>query len=141
MRDIVVTLDLAYPRELVWEAISDRDQLGEWLMPNDFAPVVGHEFTFKTDPAPGFDGIVRCRVLEVDAPRRLALTWKGGPLDTRLSFDLTETATGTRLTLRHSGFKGFGNILPRIVLGIGWTKKIGPKLAETIGRMAAQRAA
>ena len=31
--------------------------------------------------------------------------------------------------------------LPRIVLGIGWTKKIGPKLAETIGRMAAQRAA
>lgn len=141
MRDIVVTLDLAYPRELVWLAISDRDQLGEWLMPNDFAPVVGHEFTFKTDPAPGFDGIVRCRVLEVDAPRRLALTWKGGPLDTRLSFDLKETATGTRLTLRHSGFKGFGNILPRIVLGIGWTKKIGPKLAKTIGRMAAQRAA
>lgn len=141
MRDIVVTLDLAYPRELVWEAISDRDQLGEWLMPNDFAPVVGHEFTFKTDPAPGFDGIVRCRVLEVDAPRRLALTWKGGPLDTRLSFDLKEIATGTRLTLRHSGFKGFGNILPRIVLGIGWTKKIGPKLAETVGRMAAQRAA
>ena len=29
-----------------------------WLMDNDFEPVVGHRFTFRTEPTRGFDGIV-----------------------------------------------------------------------------------
>ncbi len=39
------------------------------VMPNNFEPHVGHEFQFRTKPAPGFDGIVNCVVLEVEPPR------------------------------------------------------------------------
>ena len=37
-------------------------------MPNDFSSKVGHVFTMQTKPGPGFDGVVRCEVLELDAP-------------------------------------------------------------------------
>jgi uncharacterized protein YndB with AHSA1/START domain len=128
MRDIVLVRDVAFPREVVWAALTDSRQLGAWLMPNDFAPVVGHRFTFWTKPAPGFDGVVRCEVLEVRAPERLAFTWVGGPLETVVSFDLGEAAVGTRITLRHAGFTGAWNLLPRVVLGFGWRSLLARKL-------------
>lgn len=128
MRDIVVVREVAFPREMVWSALTDSRQLGSWLMPNDFAPVVGHRFTFWTKPAPGFDGVVRCEVLELRAPERVAFTWRGGPLDTVVSFDLEEFPSGTRITLRHAGFAGAGTLLPRVVLGFGWRSLLGRKL-------------
>ncbi len=63
-----------HPPERVWRALTDRRMLAEWLMPNDFEPRLGHRFTFRTDPAPGFDGTVRCQVIELDEPRRLSYT-------------------------------------------------------------------
>ncbi|WP_158241837.1 SRPBCC domain-containing protein [Tabrizicola sp. TH137] len=128
MRDIVVVREVAYPREMVWAALTDSRQLGAWLMPNDFAPHIGHRFTFRTKPAPGFDGVVRCEVLELRAPERVAFTWVGGPLETVVSFDLEAVARGTRITLRHAGFDGAGNLLPRVVLGFGWRSLLAKKL-------------
>ena len=57
-----------HPPEKVWRALTDPELLASWLMPNDFEPRVGHQFTFRTDPVPAhdFDGIVRCEVLELD---------------------------------------------------------------------------
>jgi len=39
-------------------------------MPNDFKPVVGHAFTFRTEPVSqhGFDGVVHCEVLDLEPP-------------------------------------------------------------------------
>lgn len=128
MRTIALSRVLPYPRAMVWDALVDPDQLGAWLMPNDFRPVLGHAFTFHTDPAPGFDGIVQARVLELDPPTRLAFTWRGGPLDTIVRFTLTEVEGGTRLDLEHEGFSGFSNLLPRIVLGFGWRGLLSKKL-------------
>lgn len=128
MQDVVVTRDLPFPRAMVWAALTDSAQLAAWLMPNDFRPVVGCRFTFTTRPAPGFDGTVRCEVLELRPPERLAFSWRGGPLDTVVSFDLAEHAAGTRITLRHAGFAGAGNLIPRIVLGFGWRSLMGRKL-------------
>src|SRR5262249_37620569 len=54
---------LAHPPARVWRALTDPDLLARWLMPNDFRPAAGHRFTFRTDPRPGFDGIVHCEVL------------------------------------------------------------------------------
>lgn len=139
MRDIEVVRVVAFPREMVWAALTDSRQLGAWLMPNDFAPKVGHRFTFRTKPAPGFDGVVRCEVLELRAPERVAFTWVGGPLDTVVRFDLEAVAGGTRITLRHAGFAGAGNLLPRVVLGFGWRSLLGRKLVahlEGAGRGA-----
>jgi uncharacterized protein YndB with AHSA1/START domain len=61
-----------YPPERLWRALTDSAAMNDWLMPNDFQPVVGHKFQFHTMAAPTFDGTVYCEVLEIDAPRRLA---------------------------------------------------------------------
>ncbi|ROU04098.1 SRPBCC family protein [Histidinibacterium lentulum] len=133
MKDIEISRTLGYPREMVWHALTDSGQLAAWLMPNDFRPEVGHRFTFTTKPAPGFDGIVRCEVLELSPPERLVISWRGGGLDTRVSFDLAETDEGTRLTLRHSGFAGLSNVIPRIALGFGWKDLLWKKLPGHLG--------
>src|SRR5262249_22689349 len=78
------------PREQVWRALTESATLAEWMFPNDFAPRVGHRFTFQVPPKPavGFDGlVVRCEVLECVPPSRLAFSWSAGGLaDTRVSF-------------------------------------------------------
>jgi uncharacterized protein YndB with AHSA1/START domain len=132
MKDIIITRDLAYPIQLVWEAISNGNQLAQWLMTNDFQPIVGHEFTFTTDPAPGFDGIVQCKVLRIVSEQTLEISWRGGPLNTILQIDLEPIPGGTRLILRHSGFAGFNNLMPRFFLGIGWKGKTMKQLDELL---------
>ena len=73
MRAIRLSRTYNYPRDMVWAAIADSDALADWLMPNDFQPVLGHAFTFRTKPAPGFDGIVHAKVLDIVPPERLVL--------------------------------------------------------------------
>jgi uncharacterized protein YndB with AHSA1/START domain len=78
-------------------------------MANDIRPVVGHKFTFKAQPMPGWDGIVQCEVLEAEAPLRLRYSWRGGSdalrIDTVVAWTLAASASGgTRLVLEHSGF-------------------------------------
>ena len=104
----VIAVDeyLAHPPTKVWRALTDPELLGRWLMPNDFAPVVGHRFTFRTAPQPdgGFDGIVHCEVLDIEPERLLRLAWRGGHLDTTVTWTLHAEGRGTRLFLEHAGF-------------------------------------
>ncbi|WP_405736689.1 SRPBCC domain-containing protein [Streptomyces sp. NBC_01537] len=90
---------LARPPAKVWRALTEADRLARWLMPNDFQPVVGHRFTFRTEPRPqqGFDGIVHCEVLELAPQRRLRIAWRGGRLDTTVTWTLEPEGRGTRL--------------------------------------------
>lgn len=101
-------LRIPQPREQVWQAITDRASLAEWMFPNDFTPRVGHRFTFQVPPNPkvGFEGmVVRCEVLECEQPSRLAFSWSAEGLEgTRVSFHLEPDGDGTRLQFEHSGF-------------------------------------
>lgn len=100
--------DLRHPPEKVWRALTDPVLLSEWLLPAiDFQPVVGTAFLFKTQPFPGWDGTVHCRILEIDAPNKISYAWTVGDmeLDTVVSFTLSPTATGTHMMLVQSGFK------------------------------------
>ena len=64
--------------EKLWSAITDSNKLAKWVMENDFKPVVGHQFQFRTQPNAYWDGIVRGTVLIVDEPNRLSYTFAGG---------------------------------------------------------------
>ena len=74
-RDLHFEETYPFPPERVWRALTDSAVMGDWLMPNDFKPVVGHKFQFRAKPQPGWDGIVNCEVIEVEPPRSLAYTW------------------------------------------------------------------
>jgi uncharacterized protein YndB with AHSA1/START domain len=105
-RTIRVDEFLAHPPARVWRALTDPVLLAKWLMPNDFRPEVGHRFTFLTDPRPnvGFDGVVHCEVLVVEPERLLRIGWRGGTLDTTVTWTLASEGRGTRLFLEHDGF-------------------------------------
>lgn len=135
MKTIRITRRLAYPQEMVWAALTDGRQIEKWLMPNDFQPKVGHQFQFRTKPAPGFDGIVDCELLELEPPSRMAFSWKGGGLDTVVTIRLSPLDTGTELQLVQDGFK-VSNIIPWIILGRGWKTIIAKRLPAAIDGIA-----
>lgn len=118
----------------LWDLIATRDGLAAWLMPNDFEPVVGHRFTFTDTPRPPlYDGVVGCTVLELEPLRRLRLSWVGGPIDTVVTFTLTELAPGrVRLDLEHTGFSGLRASFVRAVLGLGWRGLLRRELPRAI---------
>jgi uncharacterized protein YndB with AHSA1/START domain len=100
--------DLEHLPEKVWRALTDPALLTDWLLPVAGLKLeTGAAFTFKTQPYPGWNGIVNCRILEIEAQRKLSYAWVVGDmaLNTVLTFTLTPTASGTRLSLVQSGFK------------------------------------
>lgn len=126
-----------YPPEQVWVALTDPEAIGEWLMPNDFEPRLGHHFTFRTKPAPGFDGIVRCEVIELEPPVRLAYSWKGGGIDTIVRYLLAREGGNTRLVMEQSRFTGLKGFMVSRILGGGWKRMIAERLPAAAGRVGA----
>ena len=106
---IVFEIDLQHAPEKVWRAITQPALLAEWLLPTiGFELAPGKEFTLKTQPYPGWDGTVACRILTIEEQRKLSYTWVVAgdlTLDTVVTFSLTPTPTGTRLSIEQSGFK------------------------------------
>jgi uncharacterized protein YndB with AHSA1/START domain len=76
---------------------------------------------------------VNCRILEIEAHRKLSYTWVVGDMDTVVTFTLTPTASGSRLSLVQSGFQpdqkqNFGGAR------YGW-KMMGGKLVVLLERI------
>jgi uncharacterized protein YndB with AHSA1/START domain len=124
-----------YSPEQVWTALTDSAAIADWLMPNDFRPVVGHRFNFTTKPAPGFDGVVHCEVLAVEEPLHLAYSWRGGGIDTVVSYRLAREGDSTRLVMEQDGFRGIKGFMVSRILGSGWKKIIGENLRRASGRV------
>jgi uncharacterized protein YndB with AHSA1/START domain len=127
--------DLPHAPEKVWRALTEPELLSEWLLPVfDFRLDAGATFTFRTQPQPGWDGVVNCRLLEIEPHRKLSWRWVVGDIDTVVTFTLTPTASGTRLSLVHSGFRPDQK---RNLAGAryGWKMMTG-KLVELLGRIA-----
>jgi uncharacterized protein YndB with AHSA1/START domain len=121
----------------VWKALTDPDLLAKWLMPNDFRPVVGHRFTFRTHPRPGtgFDGVVHCEVLAAEPERLLRYTWRGGSLDTTVTWTLAPEGRGTRLFLEHDGFDPDDPVqrFTHRILDGGWRSNVMSALRSVLG--------
>ena len=103
--DIYRTVIMDAPIQKVWRAVATSEGLSSWLMPNDFKPVMDHEFTFQAIPFGDWDGIVHCKVMELDPPKRLGLTWNGNHMEHYVSFELKELEHDkTQFILIHSGW-------------------------------------
>jgi uncharacterized protein YndB with AHSA1/START domain len=74
-RSVIVERLMPHPPQKVWRALTSAPLVGEWLMQNDFQPVVGHRFNFRSEPMNGWNGVTDCEVLEVEAPSRLVYSW------------------------------------------------------------------
>lgn len=130
-KSIIVERTMQHAPEKIWRALTESHLVAEWLMKNDIRPVVGHKFTFRATPIPGWSGVTNCEVLAVEAPWRLQYRWGDGTesdsgLVTIVTWTLSVTADGTLVRMEQSGFrpqdeagyKGMGGGWPRILAGL-----------------------
>ncbi len=137
-RDLKFEAVYPHPPEKVWRALTDPHAIAQWLMPNDFQARLGHKFMFTSKPQPGWDGKTYCEVIELDPPRCLAYTWRGGPIDTVVRWRLEPSAEGTRIVLEHTGFKGIKALMVSAIMGSGWKGIVSKNILAVLDRMDAQ---
>ena len=99
-KTIVVERELPHAPEKVWRALTQPHLIAEWLMKNDFSPVLGHRFGLHADW-----GAVACQVEAIEPNRTLAYTWDTKDLRSVVTWSLTPTPAGTRLRLEQTGFQ------------------------------------
>ncbi|MES2187311.1 MAG: SRPBCC domain-containing protein [Pseudomonadota bacterium] len=99
-RSVIVERELPFAPEKLWRALTQPHLIAEWLMQNDFQPVVGHAFNLRADW-----GAVDCRVLAIEPHTTLSYTWGAYGLESVVTWTLTPTRTGTHLRMEQSGFR------------------------------------
>jgi uncharacterized protein YndB with AHSA1/START domain len=97
---VVVEREVAFPPEKIWRALTQPHLIEEWLMKNDFKPVVGHSFNLRGDW-----GAVDCQVLTIEPDKTLSYTWNALGLESVVTWTVTPASTGTHLRMEQSGFR------------------------------------
>lgn len=104
---VVVEREIPHPPDKIWRALTQPRLIEEWLMKNDFEPVVGRRFSLRGD----WGGVLDCEVLEVEPNKTLSYTWNFAHddpaynLESVVTFTLTPTSAGTRLRMEQQGFR------------------------------------
>jgi uncharacterized protein YndB with AHSA1/START domain len=97
----------------VWDYLTKPELIEQWLMKNDFLPIIGHKFQFRHAPSSPIsenEKIHYCEVLEIVPLQKLSYSWKVGKGDGERTIDsivvwtLSEKNGGTELHLLHNGF-------------------------------------
>jgi len=104
-RTLVIERVFPHPLEKLWRALTEKPIMAQWLMKNDFEPVVGRKFQFRSEPMPNWDGVINCEVLIVDHLKQLSYSWSSLGLDSVVLWTLTPAEGGTHLRMEQSGFR------------------------------------
>jgi uncharacterized protein YndB with AHSA1/START domain len=128
-RSVVVEREMPHPAEKIWRALTQGPLIEEWLMNNDFQPLVGHKFNFRAEAMPGWNGVTDCEVLVVEPNKRLSYSWNAsgeeaatGPR-TVVTWTLTPTKGGTLVRMEQSGFRPEDEDFYRGA-GFGWQRMV-----------------
>lgn len=129
---VLARVDIAVPPERVFQALT-TDELTQWWGSPEMYTTTKHSIDLRPGGAWKSEGVgadgsafhVGGEVLEVDPPHRLVYTWKPSWEQgeaTKVSYRLEATPTGTRVTVRHTGFAN-----PQACDGHanGWTRVFG----------------
>lgn len=106
-RAVVVEREIPFSPEKLWRALTQPHLIEEWLMKNDFKPVVGHGFRLSGE----WGGVLDCEVLAVEPEKTLSYTWDYAhddpayALKSVVTFTLTPTDAGTHLRMEQAGFR------------------------------------
>jgi uncharacterized protein YndB with AHSA1/START domain len=104
---VVVEREIPFPPEKLWRALTQPHLIEEWLMKNDFSPVVGHRFNLRGE----WGGVLDCEVLAIEPNKTLSYTWNFAHddaaynLQSVVTFTLTPTHKGTHLRMEQAGFR------------------------------------
>ena len=106
-RSVIVEREFPHAPDKLWRALTQPHLIEEWLMKNDFAPIVGHRFNLRGE----WGGVLDCEVLAIEPGRTLSYTWNFAhddpayALKSVVTFTLSPTAAGTHLRMEQAGFR------------------------------------
>jgi uncharacterized protein YndB with AHSA1/START domain len=103
-KSLIIEREMQHPPEKIWRALTKGPLIEQWLMKNDFQPVVGHRFNFRSTPMPNWDGVIDCEVLALAPNSRLSYSWSSMGLMSVVTWTLTPTNGGTHIRMEQSGF-------------------------------------
>jgi uncharacterized protein YndB with AHSA1/START domain len=112
------------PRERVWRALTDPEELAAWLAPAEIELREGGALVLEFD-----DGIERGTITEIREPEVIAYSWNEGKTDSLVRFELEADGAGTRLTLRHT----FQREIDLSSFGAGWHHHLELLVAQVTG--------
>ena len=104
-RSVIVERQIPHPPEKIWRALTQPHLIEDWLMKNDFAPVVGHRFNLRRNPRSDLNIVIDCQVVVVEPNKTLSYTWAAFGLESVVTWTLTAAGTGTHLRMEQSGFR------------------------------------
>lgn len=135
-QDIASIIEIAAPREQVWQALTRPDLVVQWMGCLRFRGEAGHIFYLQPDQArrraDDVTDAIACRIEILDQPRRLSFSW-GFPdvPDTYVDIRLRRIVGGTHVRLVHSGWDQFEDRETEAVrggLGSAWHSVALPAL-------------
>jgi uncharacterized protein YndB with AHSA1/START domain len=132
-RSLVIEREMPHPPEKIWRALTQGALIEEWLMKNDFQPVVGHQFSFRSTPVPGWDGIIQSEVLTIEPNSKLSYSWGTMGTTSLVTWTLTPTKSGTHVRMEQTGFRSEQDAAYRGAT-YGWTKFIG-NMAQVVAKL------
>lgn len=110
MRTVVVEEIYNAPIEIVWKALTDKEEMKKWYFDlSEFKPEVGFEFQFIGQGVKGDNYVHLCKITEVIPLKKLQYSWRYENLDgySLVTFELYQEENKTRLKLTHSGIETF----------------------------------
>ena len=138
--EILIDADFGHPPERVWRALTDRAVLSQWFMQTDLEPYEGRRFRLVPDGLLGLAGPLEGELVEVTAPRRLVMLWRGEQLHSRVTWELVPLPDGCRLRMSHTGFIGVKGTLRRNELQRAYDRMLHQRLPHTLNQLAAGKA-
>lgn len=135
-RQLTISRLLDAPIELVWKAITDKNQMKKWYFDiPTFKPEVGLEFQFTGGPEEGPKYLHLCKITEVIPNKKLVHSWRydGYPGNSFVTWELSEENGKTRVKLTHAGLSSFGTENPDFAesnFSQGWTAILGTSLPQ-----------
>jgi len=143
---VVIERTFDAPIELVWKAITDKEQVSKWSFGglDGFKAEVGFKTQFNVHHN-GKNFLHLLTVTDVVPGRKIAYTWRydGHPGDSLVTYELFSEGDKTRIKLTHEGLESFqpesnpdyarGNFVQ------GWTSLIGSLLKDFVEKTATRQ--
>jgi len=133
-RTVMIERVFPHPPEKLWRALTENPLIAQWLMKNDFEPVVGRKFQFRSEPVPNWDGLIDCEVLIVDRLKQLSYSWSTMGVDLVVLWTLTPAEGGTHVRVEQSGFAPDQQAAYQGAT-YGWKRFLG-RLEQVLGELA-----
>jgi uncharacterized protein YndB with AHSA1/START domain len=130
-RSLVIEKEMPYSPEKIWRALTEGSLIKEWLMDNDFQPVVSHRFNFRSTPVPNWNGIIDGEVLVVEPSKKLSYSWSSMGFKSVVAWTLVPTKSGTLVRMEQSGFRSEEDAAYKGA-NYGWQKFMG-NLERVVG--------